>query len=65
MEKEIKEFIERNDERKNSANAKLKLLIYGVQDNPEIFRKFQEFFKEEHYAYDNGNCIDPYVLYTI
>ena len=40
---------------KNSANANLKLLIYGVQDNPEIFNKFQKFFKEEHYAYDNGN----------
>lgn len=55
MEKVVKEFIERKDERKNSANVKLKLLIYGVQDNPEIFKKFQKFFKEEHYAYDNGN----------
>ena len=55
MEKTIKDFIERKHERKNSANAKLKLLIYGVQDNPEIFKNFQDFFKEEHYAYDNGN----------
>lgn len=55
MEKLVKEFIDRKDERKNSANAKLKLLIYGVKDNPEIFKKFQKFFKEEHYAYDNGN----------
>ena len=42
MENLVKEFIDRKDERKNSANAKLKLLIYGVQDNPEIFKKFQK-----------------------
>ena len=38
---------ERKDERKNSANAKLKLLVYGVQDNPEIFQKYQKQF--EHF----------------
>ena len=43
MERIINEFIERKNERKNSANAKLKLLIYGVRDNPEIFLKFQKY----------------------
>lgn len=42
-------------ERKRSAHAKLKLLICGVKDNPEIFSEFANDFKEEHYAYDNGN----------
>ena len=55
MDKNVEEFIARKDERKNSANAKLKLLVYGVKDNPEIFEKYQSLFKEEHYAYDNGN----------
>lgn len=55
MDRNVEKFIERKDERKNSANAKLKLLVYGVKDNPEIFKKYQSFFKEEHYAYDNGN----------
>lgn len=55
MNKIIEEFTQRKCERKNSAYAKLKLLIYGVRDNPQLFEKFQDFFKEEHYAYDNGN----------
>lgn len=55
MDEIVKSFIERKDERKNSASAKLNLLIYGVQDNPMIFKKFKDLFKEEHYAYDNGN----------
>ena len=55
MEKELEEFINLKNERKNSAYTKLKLLIYGVQDAPKIFLKFQSNFKEEHYAYDNGN----------
>ena len=55
MNKELEEFINLKDERKNSAYAKLKLLIYGVKDAPEVFGKFQDTFKEEHYAYDNGN----------
>lgn len=41
--------------RKNSAKAKLKLLVNGVQDNPELFKRLSFQFKEEHYAYDNGN----------
>ena len=48
-------FINRKDERKQSALAKLKLLVYGVQDAPELFIKNADNFKEEHYAYDNGN----------
>lgn len=55
MNKELEEFINLKDERKNSAYAKLKLLIYGVKDAPEVFGKFQDTFKEEHYDYDNGN----------
>ena len=45
MYKKVEQFIERKDERKNSANAKLKLLVYGVQDNPEIFKKIPKFFQ--------------------
>lgn len=55
MDNKVKEFVDRKEERKNSANAKLKLLIYGVQDNQEVFKKYEKYFKEEHYAYDNGN----------
>ena len=55
MENKIKEFIELKDERKQNAYAKLKLLVYGVKDAPDIFQKYQNLFKEEHYAYDNGN----------
>lgn len=43
------------NERKNSARSKLKLLTYGVRDNPELFDILSYRFKEEHYAYDNGN----------
>ena len=39
MDNKVKEFVDRKEERKNSANAKLKLLIYGVQDNQEVFKK--------------------------
>lgn len=52
---ELKNFVDRIDERKTSALAKLKLLVYGVQDNPIAFKRYESFFKEEHYAYDNGN----------
>lgn len=55
MKNKIKEFIDLKDERKHSAYAKLKLLVYGVKDAPDIFLKYQKSFKEEHYAYDNGN----------
>lgn len=41
--------------RKDSARVKLKLLVHGVQDNPELFESLAFKFKEEHYAYDNGN----------
>lgn len=55
MTNEMKKFIDRIDERKNSAHVKLKLLVHGVQDAPEIFKMYEGFFEEEHYAYDNGN----------
>ena len=55
MTNEMKKFIDRIDERKNSAYVKLKLLVHGVQDAPEIFKMYEGFFEEEHYAYDNGN----------
>lgn len=55
MSKEQDIFIARKDEKKQSALAKLKLLVYGVQDAPEIFSQKENDFKEEHYAYDNGN----------
>lgn len=38
MDKVREEFINRKDERKNSAYAKLKLLIYGVKDAPDVFK---------------------------
>ena len=47
INKELEEFINLKDERKNSAYAKLKLLIYGVKDAPETFGKFQDTFKEQ------------------
>ena len=55
MDKVREEFINRKDERKNSAYAKLKLLIYGVKDAPDVFKDYESDFKEEHYAYNNGN----------
>jgi hypothetical protein len=55
MDMSLKDFIDLKAERKNSAFTKLKLLINGVQDAPNIFKKFENIFKEEHYAYDNGN----------
>lgn len=55
MDFQIQDFINRKDERKDSAFTKLKLLVYGVRDAASIFRLFENQFKEEHYAYDNGN----------
>ena len=55
MEQQIIEFISRVDERKNSAQIKLQLLVYGIQDAAELFSAHSIGFKEEHYAYDNGN----------
>ena len=52
MNNEIKKFLERKDERKNSASAKLKLLVHGVKDFSVVKDKF---FKREHYAYDNDS----------
>ena len=46
MNKELEEFRNLKDEKKNSAYAKFKLLIYGVKDAPEVFGKFQDTFKE-------------------
>jgi hypothetical protein len=48
-------FIVNINQRKDSARAKLKLLTHGVQDNPRLFESLSFKFKEEHYAYDNGN----------
>ena len=49
------EFLKRTDERKKSAHVKLKLLVNGVKDAPEIFKELEGQYEEEHYAYDNGN----------
>lgn len=40
--------------RRNSARTKVKLLAYGVRDDLQLFDSLTHF-KEEHYAYDNGN----------
>jgi transposase len=40
--------------RKTSARTKVQLLVHGVQDDPVLFDQLSPF-KEEHYAYDNGN----------
>jgi hypothetical protein len=53
--KTLEEFIADNGARKKSAEAKFDLLVYGVQDNIELFNNYSRIFKEEHYAYDNGN----------
>lgn len=42
------------NERRQSAWVKLKIMANGIQDAPEIFEQLGSF-KEEHYAYDNGN----------
>lgn len=49
------ELLARKSERKKSAHVKLKLLVNGVKDAPEIFKKLEGQYEEEHYAYDNGN----------
>lgn len=41
--------------RQNSAKVKLKLLMHGIRDNQPLFERWINAFKEEHYAYDNGN----------
>ena len=40
--------------RRNSARTKVKLLAHGVRDDRQMFSGLSSF-KEEHYAYDNGN----------
>jgi hypothetical protein len=40
--------------RRNSALTKVKLLAHGVRDDIQMFGELP-LFKEEHYAYDNGN----------
>lgn len=42
-------------QRKNSANTKVKLLAHGVRDDKHTGFSPSLGFKEEHYAYDNGN----------
>lgn len=49
------DFINDKGSRKRSAQTKFELLVYGVEDNPELFSKYAGEFKEEHYAFDNGN----------
>jgi hypothetical protein len=49
------DIFENKSERSRSAAVKLDLLLYGVQDNIELFKRYSQQFKEEHYAYDNGN----------
>jgi hypothetical protein len=51
----FKEFIDDASTKKRSAEVKFDLLIYGVQDNNKLFSRYSHSFKEEHYAYDNGN----------
>ncbi len=53
--KSFKEYINYSAGRALSANTKFNLLIYGVRDNSELFDKYSSSFKEEHYAFDNGN----------
>lgn len=40
--------------RANSARTKAKLLAFGIQDSPDIFADGPSF-KQDNYAYDNGN----------
>jgi hypothetical protein len=53
--KTLEQFIVDTGNRKTSAQVKLDLLVYGAVDNSELFLKYANIFKEEHYAYDNGN----------
>lgn len=53
--KSYQEFIDDCGSRSRSAQTKFDLLVYGVQDNAELFEKYSGEFKEEHYAFDNGN----------
>jgi hypothetical protein len=53
--KNLKGFVDKTGSRKRSAEAKFELLMYGIADNFELFSNYSKSFKEEHYAYDNGN----------
>ena len=53
--RQMTEFIKETNQRRQSAETKLELLTYGVRDNPILFLDCEAFFKEEHYAFDNGN----------
>lgn len=53
--KRLEEFIHDKGSRKRSAQTKFDLLIYGVVDASALFSKYEHAFKEEHYAFDNGN----------
>jgi hypothetical protein len=51
----LESFINNKGARKKSAEVKFDLLVYGVCDNDALFSRYAHTFKEEHYAYDNGN----------
>jgi hypothetical protein len=53
--KDLESFINNTGARKRSAQTKFDLLVYGVVDNDALFSRYAHIFKEEHYAYDNGN----------
>lgn len=53
--KTFAEFVNDTGRRKQSAEAKLEVLVHGVRNNAELFRRYSDTFKEEHYAFDNGN----------
>ena len=55
VEKKTAQFLKMSESGKESAQAKLRLLVHGVQDNPVLFGEYERIVKEEHYAYDNGN----------
>jgi hypothetical protein len=51
----LAEFVSNKSDLRRSARAKRDLLVYGVRDNAGLFSRYTRNFKEEHYAYDNGN----------
>lgn len=53
--KTFAEFVNDTGNRKKSAEAKFEMLVCGVRNNEELFRRYSDSFKEEHYAFDNGN----------
>jgi len=53
--KSFEAFINDMGARQRSARTKFDMLVYGVEDNDALFNRYADTFKEEHYAYDNGN----------